>query len=146
MDLHSPNEQLDTHDDLVMSAHLQVYHPYDWHAEDDDVGDEVGDARAQPSGPGADAVSDSGRPRGAHGRAGGEIVGDGTEQEATDGGEGGHLDEESVFAAGAGDEDAAVEDDEGEFEQAERGGPGHFFDEECLAVRRVWVRWSLWGD
>lgn len=74
-----------------------------------------------------------------HGHAGGKVVCDGTDQEATDGSESGGLDPEAtVAAAGAGDEDAAVEDDEGKFEEAEGGCPGDFFDEEGLS-RKTWL-------
>ncbi|KAI4237807.1 MAG: hypothetical protein LQ352_007913, partial [Teloschistes flavicans] len=109
-----------------------IRHPHHRNAEDDDIGHEVRDPRAQPPGLRFLAVPDPGRPARAHGHAGGEVVGDGTDQEPADGREGGELDPETVAAAGAGDEDAAVEDDEGEFQEAEGGGPGDFFDEEGL--------------
>ena len=44
--------------------------------------------------------------------------------------------------AGACYEDAAVENDESEFEEAEGGRPGEFFDEECLdSVNAVILNW-----
>lgn len=47
---------------------------------------------------------------------------------------------------GACHEDAAVEDNESEFKEAEGGRPGEFFDKECLyGVNAVMLNW-LRGD
>ena len=47
--LHSPNEQLNAHSDLVMQTHLEIDDPHNRNTEDDDIGNEVGDAGPKPS-------------------------------------------------------------------------------------------------
>ena len=68
----------------------------------------------------------------------GEVIGDGTYQKPTDSGKGGDLDESRVPPPGVRHEYSPVENDEGEFEEAERSGPGQFFDEECLSRMSVY--------
>ncbi|KAL8801838.1 MAG: hypothetical protein Q9182_004188 [Xanthomendoza sp. 2 TL-2023] len=111
-------------DDRNTSAHFN-----NWYAENDDVGDQVCDSGSQPASPGADAVPNSWRPRCTHWRTCGEVVSDGTDQESTDSGESDDLDQNCVFTASPRDENAAVEDDEGELKEAEGSGPGELFDE-----------------
>ncbi|KAI4144406.1 MAG: hypothetical protein L6R39_004196 [Caloplaca ligustica] len=130
--LHGADEKLNAHGDPVVQAHLQIGDPDDRDAEDNDIGDEVGDAGSQPSCALFGAMTEIRGPCGPQGLAFGQVVGDGTDQKPAHGGESNYLDYPRVLPPGAGHEDASVQDDEGELEETERSGPAEFFNEQCL--------------
>ena len=121
-----------------MQPHFQIHKQRQRHAENHEVGNQIRDARAQPAGALVLAYSvGGGHPRRCQRRAFFEVVCDGAEQEREYEERGDDLDRAAAAVAGVGDEDVAVQDDEGEFQQAEGGGPGEFFDEEGLGWEKL---------
>lgn len=142
--LHRANKQLDTSHDLIMQMHLQIRKPHGRHTEDNDIGNQIRDPSPKPARTcwSTLATGETGRPCCSQGLALAEIVCDGAHQEAANGNVCSPVDDLCRPFPGACDEDAAVEDYESEFEEAEGGGPGEFFDKEGLScVNGVMLNW-----
>lgn len=98
-----------------MQIHLQIRQPHRGHTKDDHIGDEICYFGSNPASTWRRTFTEAGRPCRWYRRAVGKIVYYGANEKAANNSMCNPLDDPSVLFAGPRYEDAAVENDEGEF-------------------------------
>ena len=129
---HCAYEQLYPHRDLVVQAHFQIQEPQKRNAKDHDIRDEIRYTCAKPALALVATITKSRRPCRCQRLTLGKVVCDGPDQESGDSGESDYLDQSCMFHPGVDDEYTPVQDDQGELEEAERGGPCELLDKQSL--------------